>query len=357
MVLPLLRPGSAHPHPLVSPAEMAGRLSVSMEQMSAWLKRGLPLAGSADALIDPFAACNWITEHALSECRVLARRWQRYVAYFRPFVEGSETSAQITWQRDESLVLPPDVRAEAVRWWLPKPQSSAWQHVDEDVLDASSDSSSSEWHYLSVNTEVQGSLSGSGTVQVHLPAPVNRWQGAGYELVRKHMAELTLTFRYEYRHHELTDQRDEPRMQGTCLDCSLELRRRLLAAGMPVQVVAGVVAHNELTNAHYWLLVKDDGVWHPVDPSLPTIVRMLGVPDHDRWVDAYCGAVDTRRVWLLADSVSGADAAQGGVEFVHPAPGAAQVRINGQWHNAWHCQDWPCGEAGGSFRRSVRSQL
>jgi hypothetical protein len=76
----------------------------------------------------------------------------------------------------------------------------------------------------------------------------------------------------------------------------------------------------------------------------------LGRADWRQWAAAYSGAVDTRRVWL------GSDAQRRPPEpvrpFLHPAPGVLIATIDGQDHDAWACQDWACGEAGGAFRRT-----
>ena len=117
-----LLPGSAHPQAHLTWDEVAERLRVSPSRVTAWRDRGLP--GTTG--IDGFALANWVAAHALDEAPALARRWRMFLAHFRPFVNGNDTSHRIRVRRHHALVIEPPCACPNQIWY---PWSRQWSRT------------------------------------------------------------------------------------------------------------------------------------------------------------------------------------------------------------------------------------
>ena len=325
MASPWLLPGSAHPQAHLTWDEVADRLRVSPSRVTAWRYRGLP--GTTG--IDGFALANWVAAHALDEAPALARRWRMFLAHFRPFVNGNDTSRRIRVRRHHALVIEPP---GPVTWSLPRCAEAPGQVVMEDHLEGLTPAGA---HHRGVAGAVVRGAAVLDRAPLRLPQP---------DLVPLVEA-VVADFTYGYRHHLPGEVLGE-RQDGTCLDLALAVGSRLSERGRPWRLVSGVIARTALANPHFWLEVEiPGGGWAPVDPSLPALARTfasLAGDDWRAWARAFTGGRDPGVVILCRG------------EAPVPVPGGATVgstigeAVTGG-HNAWLCLDWVCGDCSWSF--------
>ena len=335
-------PGPDAPYQACSPREIAELFGVAAARVEAWLAAGLP---QDDGLIDPMTACNWITLGPLAEAPVLSRRWRSYLAWFRPFVEGRDEARTVRWEREHAIFLPRDCRD--LSWWLPEPIQHDRQQVGQPTAWSRAVSQSDTHSRIDIaEPSTTERMTGTCTVRVE-PSRVGEDAVAALAELRAAVAEWIQEFTYIYRRHAHGDgdPAAAPRV-GTCLDCALGFARHCAAAGWRWRLMAGVVARDEVSNAHYWLEVSDGGTWYPVDPSLPAIARMLG-EDPAPWIAAYTGGCDARRILLAQDPHPLGD--QDMPVFCSMSPGEAVVTHSDERCDAWGCIDWVLGATSGSF--------
>jgi hypothetical protein len=344
---PLLEPGDAHPFPLLDAAALARFVHVEPVAVRRWLDEGLP--ADAAGRVDPFAAANWLSWGRLDRCPALARRWRTYLLWFAPLVTGDDRPRRLRWRRSHRLCLPG--AADAVRWWLPRPASTAGQTVlaEQPLLGEGLVASDGAL----AATTVAGSLVAHGVAEVALvPRRVLAPGVAEHGELAALVEQVAGGFRYAYRHHrpweypEVADGgRVTARWEGSCLDCALALASLLAERGRRWRLCGGIVAHTAIANPHFWLEAETTAGWAPLDPTLPAIVRMLG-GDWRACARAYTGAGDARRIELhLLDATIGIP----GGPTLGGAVGEAVVTIAGERRNAWPCLDWVGGECEGEF--------
>jgi len=350
----LLRPGPAHPHPPTTAAGIAARFGVTPEAVGAWLDEGL--STTVDG-IDPFAVANWLSWGRLDRCPVLARRWRTWLGLFLPFVRGADATRTLVVRRTLRLHLPHGVAR--LRWWPPLLLTTPGQRLD--AVRAPLAWTGAEHTGVTTCDAVDGLATADDvgalptlsertvvtlTPQTGLPAGHPERRDLTALLV-----DLAGDFRYGYRHHPPGVQvAPDGRGSGSCLDCVLELGRRLSERGRAWRLRAGVVASTAVANPHFWLDAETTAGWFPLDPSLPAIARMLArsQPELD-WraiANAYVTGCDARRIVLgrqhaIADIPGGAT--------LDSIPGEAVVEDGGQVLSAWPCMDWACGECDVEF--------
>jgi hypothetical protein len=352
---PFLTPGKRHPNHPLAPEDLADRLSVATRDVLQWLKEGMPVERG---LIDPFVAANWLCWTGLGRCPVLERRWRQYLRWFHPHVVGDDAPRRYRVRQVHRLYLPQAVAA--LHWYLPKiPLTSEQVHADEREPLRSQDGSARATdagpfvHLAWTHPPLVPEALGTTEVTVN-PRPLDLFPDHR-ELVDL-VVELVAEFRYEYRHHQPAEGRRRTlplgpgnELIGNCLDCALELGRRLDERGRPWKLCVGLVAHDALANPHFWLKVDTTAGWVPVDPSLPAIARMLG-DDWKAYVDAYVGACDARRI-TISEGDRHIPAVPGGPSVGSTLGEAIAMDEAGSRQNAWPCLDWVCGECSWRFPR------
>ncbi|MBA2480428.1 MAG: hypothetical protein H0V44_07180 [Planctomycetes bacterium] len=346
-------PGTAHPHPPMAAEDLADRLDVSTADVLSWVKEGLPVDSG---LIDPFLAANWLCWGRLDRCPLLQRRWQTYLRWFMPHVHAQDTLHRYRVRQIHRVFLPEPMAS--LNWYVPRIPVTADQ-VDVRYLSALSATDGP--------TDV-GSAGPFARFAWTDPGPNPRVVGSAEVAVAPHavdlfpdhrelvamVEELACEFRYEYRHHESGEARDRilpitssNEIVGSCLDCALELGRRLGERGRAWKLCSGVIANSVIANPHFWLKVDTTVGWVPVDPSLPAIARMLGA-DWRAVVAAYVGGCDARRITLAEGdhhlpSLPGGPSIGSTIGEIFALDGAGNRR------NAWPCLDWVCGDCSWIF--------
>jgi len=336
----MLQPGPAHPHRPRPAADLAERLGVDAAAVEAWCDAGLAVDG--DGLIDPFAAANWLCWHGLDQCPVLARHWRRYLAWFRPHIQGRDVARQVTVQRHHRCYLPRP--AARVTWWLPQLTDTLGQRVVArpslpGPVAGLADALGDDGRFMRLSWAAPGRTPAVQACDVVDCVPLPPRPDVQ---VARVMAELIAEFRYVYRHHAPQDLQEPVRMEGSCFDLSRAFGQRLSDLGRPWRLLAGVVADDRLANPHFWLEVEGVDGWFPADPTLPAIARMLG-EDPTPWLAAYATGSDARRIAL---GVVGAPAAD---LPVPPAVASCLGEVVADGVSAWACLDWVCGECSWTF--------
>lgn len=349
---PFLLPGAAHPHPPLPAEDLADRLGVPTAEVLSWVKEGLETSGG---LIDPFAASNWLCWGRLERCPLLQRRWQSYVRWFLPHVHGEDTPQRYRIRQAHRLYLPRPV--DELAWYVPRlPVCSTQAEVRAVSAVTAGAAEPTEhglagafWRLTWKRPVEHVEMACEWAVEVR-PRPVDIFPERA-ELIEL-VSTLVEEFRYEYRHHGPVE---DPRqaltvgvdgIAGSCLDCALELGRRLTARGRDWRLCAGVVASTAVANPHFWLKVDTQAGWVPVDPSLPAIARMLGL-EWRGFVDAYVGGCDARRI-TIAEIDQPVPSVPGGAS-IGSRLGEVIATVDGQRQNAWACLDWVCGECTWAF--------
>ncbi|MCS6969687.1 MAG: hypothetical protein RMM29_02240 [Planctomycetota bacterium] len=306
-----LDPGDGHPHAPCAAAELARRLGVRAEDLHAWSAEGCPRQD--DGRFDPYAVVSWLSWGRLDRCPVLARRWQRWLAWFT----ARPRPRRLRVRRAQRCWLP---QPRALVWWVPEPSDAPGQRVLARLWSAGE--ACGPWRRLHFS-----------------PAPLHAWQAEDEVALsplswprrerpdlERLLCELIGSFVYAYRRH-----RPEERVErcGTCLDLA-----RLLGqlCPRPWRLVCGVVAQRALEHPHFWLEV-DDGTagWIPVDPTPLAVARMLG----QRWeplLPAAIGRWAARCVRVAAArGPLGADL------------GGIAGRLDAEGDEALYCSDWAIG--------------
>jgi hypothetical protein len=353
---PHLLPGPAHPHPPVAAEDLADHLGVSTLEVLKWVQEGLPCT---DGLIDPFATANWLCWGHLERCPLLSRRWQTYLRWFMPHVKGSDSRQQYRVRQVHRLFLP--VPVNDLIWYVPRiavthSQPEARQLSALKPMEPSGQAPQSiqeigpfsrlNWSQVAADG---ATVTSEWVVKVE-PQPVEVFPDQGE--LREMVLSLVADFRYQYRHHQpgedpsLRQPLGIDGMSGSCLDCALELGRRLSERGRDWRLCAGLVANSAIANPHFWLKVDTTSGWVVVDPSLPAIARMLGV-NWEAFVGAYVGGCDARRI-TLTESELHIPSVPGGASLGSRL-GEVIASIDGKRLNAWACLDWVCGECLWSF--------
>ncbi len=343
-----LTPDRAHPHPPLPAEDLADRLCVGTSEVLAWMREGLP---QVQGLIDPFAAANWLSWGRLDRCPILKRRWRSYLRLFDAHAHGVEKAQSYQVQQQQRLFLPHPV--EELTWYVPRLASSTAQSASsrgEPTSEASHVQSTGPFWQLhwTAATGTTPSLRAAWQVVVQ-PQPVDLFPDRA-QLVQL-VEGLVADFRYEYRHHAPTEDRTPPAgsppvHHGSCLDCALELGRRLDELGRPWRLCTGVIASSALSNPHFWLRVDTTRGWVTVDPTLPAIARMLEA-DWRSLVEAYVGGCDARRI-IIAEVDTPLPGVPGGPSLGSRVGEAVVVHQGGRL-NAWPCLDWVCGECDWTF--------
>lgn len=328
---------------------LARFVHVPVDEIARWAAEGLPQ--TADGLIDPFVASNWLCAGRLDRCPTLARRWRTYLLFFAPFLGGQDRPRQVRWSRTQRLYLP-ETRGR-LQWWLARAATTPIQQVDNEttpkLTGATTTSEDSWWR-------IDGPISGAepmvqATTDLRrIPQHVLGVGSGEHQELTSVMEDVVAAFRYEYRHHQpaefsraFTDGVVEsPRSAGSCLDAALALGAQLSRRSRPWRLVAGVVADSRIANPHFWLEAETTAGWAPLDPTLPAIVRMVG-GDWRAAVRAWTGSCDARRVTL---GVVGA-----GVPGIPLGTSCGSLMgeavVDGR--NAWPCVDWVCGDCESLF--------
>ena len=325
----MLLPGAAHPNRPMSQAVLARRYGLDPDTVTAWCDQGLPV--QADGRVDPFAVCNWITWNRLAECPALARAWRGYLLVFAGFLGGDHAERWVRWSRGHALHLPGE--ATHIDWWIPRPAERPWQAVlAEESLGVDD-----RGHWLIQRCATGALPTIAGTVDLRLiPRPTI----ADAE-VTSLVIELAGEFHYEYRHHSTGEALELRSLSGSCFDCVREMAARLTLAGRNNCIVSGMIVHDAFANPHFWLEVESTGgAWLPVDPSLPSIARML----HADWravAQAYTGGCDARRVQFAAQPISEAIGGPTVASLI------GEATVDGE--NGWACMDWVCGDCSAEF--------
>lgn len=337
----LLRPGSSHPHPPLTPSALAGWLGVSRRQVAVWGEAGLPIQD--DGRHDPFAACNWVVWHRLAEAPALARRWRTYLNHFR----RSWKLRRLVWNRTHHLYLPPGPVRDLC-WCLPGPidHPGIQQILAPGTLEGPAGpacQTAGGWRLDLPHADGPQVCRGRATV---ICRPVTAVDPAVGAHLARLVAPLVDGFSYGYRHREPVC--DGPPDQGDCLDCALALGRLLTADGWTWRLVGGLVAHPVVANPHFWLEVAAGSAgWIPVDASLPAIARMLG-EDPRPWIHRLSGTCDAGRIILSVDPAPESDG------FPSATPGQARAILpDGTPVEAWPCLDWVGGDCTAEFTLEV----
>ncbi len=341
-----------HPHPPLPAEDLADRLGVRTEDVLDWIHEGLP---QRDGLIDPFAASNWLCLGRLHRCPVLARRWQSYLRWFEPHVHAADRPRRYRVQQNHQLFLPGAV--QDLTWYVPRlvatslqPQARLREGSPTWGRQPSESCESGPYWRAQWSGTVDGvvRMGAEWDVQV-VPQPVEVFPERA-ELVGI-VRTLVADFRYEYRHHRPHDDRTPIHtsldgLSGSCLDCALELARRMRERGRAVRVCTGVIACSAISNPHFWLRVDTSIGWVVVDPSLPAIARMLKA-DWEGMVEAYVGGCDARRI-TIAEIDTPVPGIPGGASLGSRLGEVIATR-DGRRANAWPCLDWVCGECSWTF--------
>lgn len=349
MVAPLLHPGPRHPYAPMSWRALAAFVHVPVAEIRQWVDDGLPQV--ADGLIDPFACANWLCWGRLDRCPTLARRWRGYLVFFAPFLADQDRPRRLHWRRTQRLYLP--APAARIQWWLARPvvhAAQAVEHGPAPTLDGCTTTREDEWWQLA-GTSAADEPTVVFSAQVDLaPQRVLSHGSDEHRELALLVEQVAGTFRYEYRHHQpweygeaLAGGRIQARVDGSCLDCAMALGAVLQERGRPWRLLAGVVADSRIANPHFWLETRTTGgVWAPLDPTLPAIVRMVG-GDWRAAARAWTGACDARRV-TLGVVAAGVPGLPGG-----PTVGSLMGEALVDGRNAWPCMDWVCGDCESAF--------
>lgn len=349
-----LEPGAAHPLPALGQAALARFLHVTPAAVARWLADGLPAV--ADGRIDPFAATNWLSAGRLAECPVMARRWRRYLGWFKPFLDGTDRPRTVRWQRRHRLYLP--APASALVWFLAAPAEHDGQLLLADSgLSAAGLVAQAEAGGVVLRGAAPDAPLALGEVELGLvPRRVLAFGSAEHRELSELMIEVVGDFAYAYRHHRpweypLAHLGGElsARTQGSCVDCACALGAALSARGRRWRLHGGLVANSAIANPHVWLEAETTQGWAPLDPTLPAIVRMLG-PAWGDWREharAWCGGGDARRI-EVAIATAGLEI-PGGATLGGGGGEAAVRRDDGSWANAFTCIDWVCGDCEAGF--------
>ncbi len=360
---PFLAPGTAHPHPPLAAEDLAERLSVSTPEVLSWLKEGLPAQGG---LIDPFAAANWLCWGRLERCPLLARRWQAYLRWFAPHVHGQDAPARYRVTQDHRLYLPHAV--PGLSWYVPRipvcqdqPEARVVERLSPRASGSPETTTVGPFERFTWSEPIAAPRVVGETEVLVTPRPLDLFPD--HRMLVELVAALANEFRYEYRHHLPAEDPRDPLpigrdgISGSCLDCALELGRRLDELGRPWRLCTGIIANSVVANPHFWLKVDTTIGWVPVDPSLPAIARMLGA-DWMAYVDAYVGGCDARRITLAEGTLhlpmipGGATVGSSIGEAIADAPDDAAGKPGVAKLNAWACIDWVCGDCSWSFAES-----
>lgn len=337
-------PGAAEPIPDGTAVETARRYGVSTEDVDAWLAAGLPL--TVAGLIDPFACCNWLSWGRLEQCPALARRWQTYMAWFQPVLEGRDQDRQVAWERQHRILVPAGYRVR--EWWLPRPLSIDGQRYvggrqPEGVTSVQVDGVDF-WHCVG-----SSSLT-TGTEYVQLRAGTSDADFSGMMPV---LEEIVGDFRYGYKRHRRAPVTDYDGA-GSCLDCALLVQRELETHGYECALLGGIICRDDLANPHFWLHVRVGDTWQQVDPSIAAIARMLGLP-WQSWLHAFSGFTDTRRI-ILGRGASPLISVPRGPAFSASISEVIIEDARGQADNGRQCIDWVGGECHGQFTTTPLQQ-
>lgn len=347
----MLEPGEWDPHADMPEAAIAALYGVDEGRIRDWIADGL--AREANGRLNPFTVCNWLSWGRLSESRALARRWQSYLRWFEPFVMGMPERRQITWHREHGFYLP--LAASTVTWWLPAVRSTATQECAVDTLDSATAMRQGGlplWRWtLSDLSPGYHQIRGRAQVRV-VSCHADRLDPSEHNHLLALIEDFMPSYHYGYRRHR---RRSDGAFAaqcspGSCLDLSLGLQRYLGQHQVASTLVGGIIAHNQLTNPHFWLEVATSIGAVPVDVTIPAIAKMLG-RDWREWLNAYVGGCDARRITL----------GRGVSPLPHSPPqpftwALGELHIEDrqarQW-NGWPCMDWVCGDCRGRFDHQV----
>lgn len=354
-----ISPGVAHPNapaPLLIVAEQFG---VTRETMQGWCDAGLPQ--NEHGHIDPFEACNWLSWNRLSEAPALLRRWQNFLNWFYPFVQGQDASRRIKWSRCHRLYLPQ--AQQHLRWAIPRViHEEGRQLVESRGMMRSASLSENAVLHLADWREQAGAWR---LDQDEVPADLQARQeltvlrhvqrdvaigSAEHQALLNLLEPLVADFRYGYRQHRIVDDAETAEAHapdGSCLDCTLRAQTLLQQAGWNTRLCGGIIAHSLIANPHFWLEVRGRSEWFSIDVSLAAIARMLRLP-WENWLAAYIGGSDARRILITRDTGSFQGLSQ--CQYISALTGALVVAgQDGHWKSAWDCIDWCCGSCHDSF--------
>jgi hypothetical protein len=340
---------------------MADTLGIGLPYLERWIEEGLP---EVDGLVDPFLVSNWVTWNHLADVPALMRRWQNFLNWFFPFVQGQDGARAFTWQRRQKLHLPHSV--VHLRWTMPRvvhetgvqeiTRQTPMKSHGEGTLAMAGLMRLAAWREAGAFWRLDQDQAPPG-LEARQTVEVIRWPQAVLDPAdSEHAAILAILepmvadFRYGYRQHLIVDDLERARERypdGSCLDCALVAAGLLADAGWATRLCGGIIAHSLIANPHFWIEVHSAKGWAPVDPSLPAIARMLKLPWRN-WLARYIGACDARRILL-----SRGDGRFPGLpqcNYISGSSGGAAVAgADGVWRHAWACIDWVCGQCNDSF--------
>jgi hypothetical protein len=336
-----LAPGAQHPWQPLTTDDAAELLRVPVARIEEWSAIGL--LRQADGRFTALDLINWTTWNRLTDCPVLARRWQTFRTWF--LGAAAQRPRTRRWQRRPHLFLPgiPD----HLIWRLPAPLTvSGQQVVQDDGVQAAGFHCHREEHpqvawWVLNGVPSSAVVTATGEAQIRLmPDRILSEDTIAHARLVDAMAAVVERFRYEYRFHppgELHPALARPAQQGSCLDIALALGDLLGRDGWTWRLGVGIVARSGIANPHAWLECRgDDGAWIPLDPTLPAVERMLG-GDWRAVLGRAVGVRDTARITL---ALVGAD---------DPPLVAAEAVIAGTTHDAGDCYDWACADCADTF--------
>jgi len=358
---PFIHPGLAHPNTPVTAASLGERFGVGAAEVSRWIGEGLPVfsrENTADPLVDPIAACNWLCWGHLDRCPLLARRWRSWMRWFQPHLREVGSARRIRVQRHHRLYLPtavdelhwripvmPGAAAVAVGGIDPRSGSADIGHSDGDEAPVHAKSAlwiDARWSHATAPVfTASDDLTITPVAADALPTDDRGWLTALVD-------DLVAGFRYEYRLHAPGGAEPEsaPRAAGSCLDLAREMGRRV-GERRPWRLLGGVVATDALANPHFWIEVETVAGWLPVDPCLGAVARMLGM-DWRPWTAAWIGGCDARRITTVRGIHPVANLPGG--PSCGSVAGEATAVVDGESVNCWPCIDWTVGECTYTFR-------
>lgn len=354
-----LLPGAVHPHRPQPPSVIARQYGLAIGELQAWIAEGLP---TARGLIDPFACVNWLSVHKLALVPALQRRWQGFLKWFEPFVQGVDVPRRIAWERRHRLYLPQAVAH--LRWAVPAvlDDGQAQFVLEEEPLRSLADRRASGLVTL-VGWRRQGAVwrldqdqaPRDLSIRQHLriarhPLRVLEAGSSEWRALHEVLVPYISRFDYGYRQHLIDDSIAAARARypaGSCIDCALGAQGLLTDAGWETRLCGGIMAHSAIANPHFWVEARCRSGWVPIDPSMAAIARMLQV-DWRPWLAAYIGGLDARRI-LIARGVGVFNGLRP-CQYVSAATGAVVAAAgDGIWREAWACIDWVCGECSDAF--------
>ena len=194
-----VEPGSAHPLPPLAPPALARFLRTTPVAIERWCAAGLPVA--IDGRIDPFAATSWLSAGRLAECPLIARRWRRYLDWFRPYLDGGERARRVVWRRRHRLYLPAGCRE--LYWFLAAPAHHAGQQlIQDDGLQADGLAALAVAGGVVLRGEPAPELLAQGSATLTLaPRRVLNPGSAEHLELSALMIAVVGGFTYAYRHH------------------------------------------------------------------------------------------------------------------------------------------------------------